>query len=62
LLNAFPPASELRIQFTPDERYQSFLSRATDATVLGIPVEVACLTKRTSRAEGSERMPIPGGV
>jgi hypothetical protein len=42
-LNAFPPGSELRIQFTTDERYQLFLSRAVDATVLGTAVKVACL-------------------
>ena len=40
---AFPPGSELRIQFTTDERYQLFLSRAVDATVLGTAVKVACL-------------------
>jgi len=36
------PGSELRIQFTTDEPYQAFLSRTTNATVLGIPVKVAC--------------------
>jgi len=42
-LNALAPGSELRIQFTTDERYQAFLSRSVDAVVLGIPVKVACL-------------------
>ncbi|HKA00433.1 MAG TPA: hypothetical protein VKE70_28170 [Candidatus Solibacter sp.] len=42
-LNAGGPESELRIQFTTDERYQSFLSRATAAEVLGVRVRIACL-------------------
>lgn len=42
-LNAFPPGSELRIQFTTDERYQVFLARSGEADVLGIHVKVACL-------------------
>src|SRR2546423_5061060 len=33
-LNALAPESQLRIQFTTDERYQTFLSRAVDADVL----------------------------
>jgi hypothetical protein len=37
-----PPASELRIQFTSDERYQAFPARSVDANVLGIRVKVAC--------------------
>lgn len=37
------PGSDLRIQFTTDERYQSFPARATDADVLGVRVKVACL-------------------
>ena len=41
-VNARAPRSELRIQFTTDERYQHFLSRAVDAEVLGIRVKVAC--------------------
>jgi hypothetical protein len=41
-VNARAPRSELRIQFTTDERYQDFLSRAVDAEVLGIRVKVAC--------------------
>ena len=43
LLNALAPVSELRIQFTTDERYQAFLSRSVDAIVLGVSVKVACL-------------------
>ncbi len=35
--------SQLRIQFTTDERYQAFLTRAVDAEVLGVRVRVACL-------------------
>src|SRR6266404_5338814 len=42
-LNAMPPGSELRIQFTIDERYQAFLARSVAATVLGIQVRVACI-------------------
>jgi hypothetical protein len=34
--------SELRIQFTTDERYQAFPARSVDANVLGIRVKVAC--------------------
>ena len=34
--------SELRIQFTTDERYQAFLDRSVEATVLGIRVRIAC--------------------
>jgi hypothetical protein len=34
--------SELRIQFTTDERYQVFLARSVVADVLGIQVKVAC--------------------
>ena len=37
------PGSDLRIQFTTDERYQRFLSRAVEANVLGIQVKAACL-------------------
>lgn len=36
-------ASELRIQFSTDPRYQSFLPRSVEAVVLGISVKVACL-------------------
>ncbi len=41
-VNALAPGSELRIQFTTDERYQSFPARSVEATVLGIRVKVAC--------------------
>lgn len=37
------PESELRIQFTTDERYQAFLPRAVEARVLGVRARVACL-------------------
>jgi hypothetical protein len=42
-LNAQPPASDLRIQFTSDPRYQKFLDRAEEKEVLGVPVRVAAL-------------------
>ena len=42
-LNAWPPESKLRIQFTTDERYQEFLDRSVEAEILGIRVRVACL-------------------
>ena len=35
--------SDLRIQFTIDERYQSFLERSVESEVLGIRVRVASL-------------------
>jgi hypothetical protein len=35
--------SELRIQFTTDERYQVFLARSVEAEVLGVRVRVASL-------------------
>ena len=41
-VNARAPGSELRIQFTTDERYQAFPARSVDANVLGIRVKVAC--------------------
>ena len=34
--------SELRIQFTTDERYQVFLARSVVADVSGVQVKVAC--------------------
>ena len=34
-MNALGPGSELRIQFTTDERYQGFPARGVDADVLG---------------------------
>ena len=42
-VNAQPPGSELRIQFTTDVRYQAFLARSIEAFVLGVHVRVACL-------------------
>ena len=42
-LNALAPGSELRIQFTTDERYQSFPDRAVEAEVLGVRVRIAGL-------------------
>lgn len=42
-VNARAPGSQLRIQFTTDERYQEFLARAAEADVLGVRVRVACL-------------------
>ena len=41
-LNATAPGSELRMQFTLDERYQAFLARSVQAEVLGIEVRIAC--------------------
>jgi hypothetical protein len=41
------PGSDLRIQFTTDVRYQSFLKRSVQAVVLGVPVRVACLEDTT---------------
>jgi hypothetical protein len=40
-LNAQPPGSDLRIQFTTDERYQAFLARSVEAQVLGVQVRIA---------------------
>jgi hypothetical protein len=42
-LNVQAPASELRIQFTTDPRYQPFLSRAQEREVLGTSASVAAL-------------------
>jgi hypothetical protein len=42
-VNLLAPGSDLRIQFTTDERYQGFLARSTDAEILGVCVKVACL-------------------
>jgi hypothetical protein len=42
-VNAFPPSSEIRIQFTTDPRYQDFLTRSLEAEVLGVRARVACL-------------------
>jgi hypothetical protein len=41
-VNAVAPGSQLRIQFTTDERYQGFPGRSVEAEVLGIRVKVAC--------------------
>ena len=41
-VNALAPGSELRIQFTTDDRYQGFPARSMEATVLGVQVKVAC--------------------
>lgn len=42
-INASPPGSELRIQFTTDKRYQAFPARAELKQVLGVTAKVACL-------------------
>ena len=42
-VNARAAGSELRIQFTTDERYQAFPARSVEADVLGIRVKIACL-------------------
>lgn len=42
-VNAQAPASDLRIQFTSDPRYQKFLDKAEEKEVLGVPVRVAAL-------------------
>jgi hypothetical protein len=42
-VSALAPASQLRIQFTTDERYQAFLPRCIEAEVLGLRVKVASL-------------------
>jgi hypothetical protein len=42
-MNVEAPGSQLRIQFTTDERYQAFLGRSVEAEVLGIRVRIACL-------------------
>lgn len=42
-LNARAPQSQLRIQFTTDDRYQPFQARAVEREVLGLRVKVACL-------------------
>jgi len=42
-LNAIAPVSQLRIQFTTDDRYQAFLSRSIQAEVLGVTVRIARL-------------------
>jgi hypothetical protein len=42
-VNLQAPGSELRIQFTTDERYQAFPARSREAEVLGVRTKVACL-------------------
>lgn len=42
-VNLQAPGSELRIQFTTDERYQSFPARSNEAEVLGVRTKIACL-------------------
>jgi hypothetical protein len=42
-VNLRAPESDLRIQFTIDERYQAFLARSENRRVLGLSVAVACL-------------------
>jgi hypothetical protein len=42
-INAQAPESDLRIQFTTDERYQTFPSRSAKRDVLGLSVAVACI-------------------
>jgi hypothetical protein len=42
-INALAAPSQLRIQFTTDERYQEFLPRSVEAEVLGTRARVACL-------------------
>jgi len=37
------PGSDLRIQFTTDQRYQAFVGRAVEGKVLGVQVWIACL-------------------
>jgi hypothetical protein len=42
-LNAMAAESQLRIQFTTDDRYQAFLARSVEAVVLGVQVRIACI-------------------
>jgi hypothetical protein len=42
-VNLLAANSDLRIQFTTDERYQPFPARSVDSEVLGIGVKIACL-------------------
>jgi hypothetical protein len=46
-VNAQVAGSDLKIQFTTDERYQAFLARSVEAEVLGTRVRVACLEDAT---------------
>jgi hypothetical protein len=40
-VNAKPPGNQLRIQFSTDERYQTFLARSVQAEVLGVLAKIA---------------------
>jgi hypothetical protein len=40
-INLSDPGSDLRVQLQTDPRYQPFLARGRDATVLGYPLRVA---------------------
>lgn len=42
-ISAMPPGSQLRIEFTTDDRYQAFPGRSIEAEVLGVRARVACL-------------------
>jgi Nucleotidyl transferase AbiEii toxin, Type IV TA system len=42
-INAQAPGSDLRIQFTTDERYQPFPGRSVESEVFGVRVKVACV-------------------
>jgi hypothetical protein len=46
-VNATAPGSQLRIQFTTDERYRAFPARSVEAEVLGVRAKVACLADVT---------------
>lgn len=46
-VNVQAAASDLRIQFTTDPRYQEFPARSVDGDVLGVRVRVACLEDLT---------------
>jgi hypothetical protein len=46
-VNAQAPGSDLRIQFTTDERYQAFPARCVEANVLGLRAKVASLEDAT---------------
>ena len=43
-MNAQPPKSQLRVQFTTDPRYQDLPARAEERMVLGTTVPVASLS------------------
>lgn len=58
-LAATTPVSQLRIQFTTDERYQPFLSRSVEAEVLGVRARIACLEDVTQGKLWAYRDPRP---